>query len=405
MESQIDTHKELIQFVSDHIHARPEDILMKFSKKELSFDLKFAVMQIACRNKAYKKISYYLSHPAFLFPDAISSEQASDERVANFHASLIGTGKKVVDLTTGLGIDAMTIARQGNNMTCVELDPIKADALAYNSNVLNIPKLEVVCKDCVDYLKSLTIFPDLFFIDPARRDASKNRTYALSDCLPDVTKLYRIIIESGSELYIKASPLLDISAIRNELEYINAIYVVSVKNECKEVLIHLKREISGKPLLHAVDLDDKGIKSSFSLTNEKDETSIPIAEVQDIVAEFYLYEPNSALMKLNAAREICRRFTDIKKISANTELYVSPSLIADFPGRIIKIERIPTSKELKHLKGRGFSVVSRNYPAKAEEIRTKFGLKENPDNFIYAFRIGRKGKPMIIEGKRMDAHN
>lgn len=399
----MDINKELIEFITANIHARPEDILMKYINKNLCFDLKFAVMQLTCRNKARKKIPNFLSFPAFLFPDTISSEQASDQRVAQFHASLIGTGKNVVDLTSGLGIDAMTITKQGNKVTCIELNPMKAEMLAYNAKVINLPNLEIVCTDCVDFLQNLSSLPDIFFIDPARRDVSNKRTYALSDCLPDVTKFYRKIIECGCELYIKSSPLLDISAIQKELDFIHSIYVVSVKNECKEVLIHLKKDNTEAPLVHAVDLDDNGILSSFSINHMRKEREFPIAEIEEIQVGFYFYEPNASLMKLNAAYDICNKFTDIKKISANTELYLSKTLLIDFPGRKIRIEKILSSKDLRHLKGKGFSIVARNYPTTAQDLRKKFGVKESQDNFIYAFRAGNAGKPMIIEGKRVDA--
>lgn len=404
MVSQIDPSKELIDFVSEHIQDNPSALLMRYSNKELPFDIRFAVIQIQNRNKARRKISGFLSHPEFLFPDLISSEQASGERVAKFHANLVGKNKTIVDLTAGLGIDAMTMAQHGNKVTAIELDETKAATLRYNSEIFKLKGFNVVFDDCTNYIKHLESFPDVFFIDPARRDSSKKRTYALSDCLPDITQIYPQLINNGSDLFIKVSPLLDVTAILKELDNIAAIYVISVRNECKEVLIHLRKESGEAPKIHAVDLDDNGIKSHFTMPQgNKEHGIISIASENDLCEGGYLYEPNASLMKLNAEKEICSRYPGIKKLSNNTELYVSPTLIKDFPGRIIQIVRVLSSKQIKSLKGEGFSIVSRNYPLTADELRKKIGAKESSERFIYAFRVGIKEKPVLLEGKRMEA--
>ncbi|MDE5806661.1 MAG: hypothetical protein K2H76_00975 [Muribaculaceae bacterium] len=313
----------------------------------------------------------------------------------------------MIDLTAGLGIDAMTIAANGNVVIAVEQDKNKANILLHNANVLELSDFKVVNDDCINFLESLRSYPDYFFIDPARRDSANKRTYALSECTPDVTSIYRKLIEKGSTLYIKASPLLDVTAILHQLESVSEIFIISVKNECKEVLIKMEQGKVWPPRLTAIDLDDEGIKSSFSFeednSNEKKKVSPTIASIEEIRKDTFLYEPNAALMKLNAGKQICKHYECLKKASANTELFLSNDFIEKFPGRVIKIERFLTSKDLKGVKGKGYSVATRNYPMKAEDLKKKLGVKENPENFIYAFRVGVAGKPVIIEGKRMEA--
>ncbi len=395
---------QLISFISEHQHSNPADLLMRYSNKDLDFDIKFAITQINNRQKCAKKLKSFLSNKHFLFPDLISSEQATDERVALFHASLIGSNKKVMDLTSGLGIDAMTISLNQNEVTAVEIDELKSEILEYNATTLGISNFHVLNKNCLEVVNNRDISSfDIFFIDPARRDESKNRTYAFSDCMPDITSFYRMLIQHDATLFIKASPLLDIDAVKKQFECINHIYVVSVKGECKEVLIELKKGENAVEAITAIDLNDSGIKSQFTIeaSNRDKFQKVETAKTEDLKENSYLYEPNSSVMKLNCGAELCKKFEGMKKISQNTELFISHKLYPDFPGRIIHISKILSSRDLKFLKGEGRSVVTRNYPIKAEELKKKLKVKEDPDNFVYGFKLGEKGIPVLIDGKKI----
>ena len=162
----------------------------------------------------------------------------------------------------------------------------------------------------------------------------------------------------------------------------------------------LKKENKHHFELVAVDLDDNGVASSFSINDEGCKSEEVIADISDIEEEQYIYEPNASLMKLNAGGEICKRFAGIKKIAKNTELFISQNKYEDFPGRIIKITRKLSSRDLKALKGKEYSVAVRNYPLKAEQLKKKIGVGESRDSFIYGFRAGKSEQPMLIEGKR-----
>lgn len=393
---------ELFSYISDNICSNPNDLLMKYSGKKLKFDLKFATTQILNRKKTIRKLSSFLSNERFLFPDLISAEQASDERVARFHASLICCEKNIVDLTAGLGVDSMVFASNGNPVTAIEINPLKAEVLRHNASILNLHNLNVINEDCQKFLEYHNDYADIYFIDPARRDELKRRTFAFSDCSPDITLFYRNIVESGATLMIKASPLLDIDAVKNQLDHICHIYIVGVKGECKELLIILNKDMNKSTMMTAVDLDDNGIISKFSVSESFKRLECAYVETNDITTGSYLYEPNACVMKLKASYALCNRFPGIMKVSPNTELYYSERLFSDFPGRIIKIDRILSSHDIKLLKGRKRSVVTRNYPMKPDELRKKIGVGEDPKNFIYAFKTGTKGRPIMIDGKRIE---
>lgn len=395
------TPDSLFAFVKDNIYSNPSDLLMKYSGKDLGFNLSFAITQIKNRRKTIRKLPSFTSNDKFLFPDAISSEQATDEKVARFHASLVGSGKTIIDLTAGLGIDAFSISKAGNKVTATEIDPLKADALKYNSKLLGLKDFTVCNDDCINVIDSLSSSPDIFFIDPARRDNDNQRTYGFADCQPDISSFYEKLVSHGSTLFIKASPLLDIKNTLNIFKGIKEIYVVSLKGECKEILIEIGNEDVSSPILTALDLDSEGIRSRFSY-NTDDENFIPhYANEEDIKINMFLYEPNASLIKLHAGGVITERFPKIKKIAPNTELFISTEHYQDFPGRVIKIDEILSSKKLKQLKKPAVSIVARNYPAKAEDLRKKLKASENPDKFLYAFRAGENNKPVIITGERI----
>lgn len=393
--------KSFYDFVAAHKNENSSKLLLKYYGKKLTFSIEFAVCQVIARTKTSSKIPYFLTFDQFLFPDLISSEQASDERVAKYHASLIGTGKKVLDMTAGLGIDAMSVAISGNNVVACEINPLKYEALTHNAQIIGIKDFFPVCGNCVSFIENTDYHFDVIFIDPARRDCNNNRIYSLSDCNPDVMGILPKMLNISDRILIKASPLLDLTYLRKSIPHVEWIHVVCVKGECKEVLIDISKG-NGFKGLRFVDLDDSGFKSDVSFTQEElADYDSPIADELDLLPGNYLYEPNAGLMKLSASGAICHRFQRIKRVAVNTAIYVSDTLYSDFPGRVLCIESIPDKHQLKALKGRFYNVVVRNYPIDASLLRKKLGVRDGTDCFIYAFRATSDCRPMICLASRI----
>ncbi len=376
----------IYSFILDNEKADTSLLLLKYHDKELPFSLEFAVDQIICRRKTSKKIPSFLSQEQFIFPDIISSEQASDERVAEYHAELTGSGKVVLDMTAGLGIDAMSIAMRGNNVTACDIDHHKSNALSHNAKILNIRNLRPICTDSTTFLNSIASKVDIIFVDPARRDADNRRTYSFADCSPDIVKLLPLMLSKANRIFVKSSPLLDITQILKEIPVTSYIHIVCVKGECKEVLV----EIAVDTPFHGIriiDLHDTGIISDFML--EKDElilTEAPVASCEDLKTGQFLYEPNAGLMKIRPYGALCSRFPDMKHIAKNTALLVSGKYHPDFPGRVLRIDDFPDKEGLKNLYNGKYCIVTRNYLVEADTLRKKLRVKEGTDKFIYAFR-------------------
>lgn len=380
-------NSEFFEFVSAHSQDDPAKLLLKYGRKS-------EALQIECRKKYRKKLQPFIENDRFVFPDSISGEQSSDYRVAEYHAGLIGSGKSMLDMTAGLGIDCMTAATVGNAVTAVELDKRKAKALNHNKNIFQLSDLTVVNDDSLRFLEYKSSIYDVIFIDPARRSVDNKRTYSFTDCTPDIVPIFDQLTSRAHRVMVKASPLLDITEVKRQLKDILEIHVISVKGECKEVLVISGRDEAPLRMI-AVDLDDNGIRSVYELKRESSGRMPLIDTVQGFDYK-YLYEPNSSLMKFEASASLRQSFPALIKLARNTHLYASDEYYEDFPGRKLKILELPDKKRLKELKGERINVATRNYKTSAAELTKKFGLLSGDDMFLYMCRAGSKESSLAM---------
>ncbi len=395
-------NSQLLEFIERNATADTVALRLASHKKTEGFDPDFAITQIEARRKAYGKLKDYLTCCEFIFPDALSAEQATHQKVARFHASLVTPGCRVLDMTCGLGIDAFELARSGAEVTALDLDPLRAEAAAHNAKALGLDNVTVKVGDSVEYLSAHEAW-DCIIIDPARRDSQKRRTYALKDCLPDVTSISGLMLEKAPVVLIKASPMLDVQEAVRELPHCSRIYVVSYKGECKEVLIELRAGFKGIPEVEAVILKDED-ESRFSVPlTELGASATRYADAATHLAPgSWLYEPDSTLMKMGAWRALENRYPSLLKLAPNTHLFVADSLLPDFPGRSLRISGVfsPNSKEAKALKGEKWNIVTRNAPLTPEQLKKKLGLRDGGPNFLYYFSA-EGSRPLIVTGVPM----
>ncbi len=388
----------MMDFVRLHASKDVNALRLKYSGKKsssLDFNLELALVQIEARRKARKKLPSYLDNDLFLFPSVISEEQASNEAVARFHASLVPSSSSILDLTAGLGIDDMEFAKAGISVTACEIDPLKAEVLLHNLKIFDLlDRVTVVNCDSVEYLRNCEGKYDVIFADPARRDSSGGKLHALADCQPDILELMPRIETISKRLIVKASPLLDISFIKNTVKNLWKIYVVCFRGECKEVLIDI---LPGQPYegVTVVDLDHDREISKFELPDRSLENSnIRYCDRKSPDDYKYLYEPNAGMMKTADWQSLYDSYPSIMKCDTNTHIFLSDNLYVDFPGRVLEIEGKPDKKEMKAMKGCRINVVARNYPLSAPEFTKKYGIISGGNDFLYALRF--KGAPMIV---------
>lgn len=393
--------EEFFDFIDRHLNDNPEKLLLKYSGNDNMPWLSYAVLQIECRKKYTSKFNALFRNKRFIFPDRISAEQATDFAVASYHASLVGNNQKVLDMTAGLGVDALAIASNENDVTAIEINSAKADCLIHNAKATD-NEMNVINEDSVKFITSLdSRVPenhfDVIFIDPARRNNNGARTYSFADCTPDLTSIYQQLLKLCNRLYVKASPMLDISYLLTEFMHISEIHIVALNGECKEVLIIAESGFMEVPTIKAINIrDNKPVSIMEIKADQLGNVNAPIADTDDIKKCSYLYIPNAAVMKINCADYLCRAYRNLKKLSVNTSIYVAEQLYTSFPGRCFKIDSIIEGKSLKQLKKTRLSVISRNHPESSETITKRYQLQSSDTDYLIASRAGSKSKPIFM---------
>jgi hypothetical protein len=387
----------MFSYIAQNLDADTCKLLLK-AEPHLSFDKSFAILQIECRRKAKAKIPELLANERFLFPKAISAEQCTHEVVAQFHASLFNNNDSVLDVTMGLGVDDYYIAQSVKKLTAVEIDSEIAEVGKYNFSFL-APNVTVVNANSVEYLNTLDDEKrfDAIFIDPARRGDSGKRLYGFADCQPNVLELLPSIQQRCKRLFIKASPMLDVTqSIRDLGGYLTDVWAVSIKNECKELFFKLDFETKAPSVtLHAMNHDGTEWLH-FSTQGINDNTTLPVT---DVSKGNFLYEPNASIMKLGCYNALEQAFK-VPLIAANSHLMVSDSLIEAFPGRRFRItEVIPfKSKEIKQLSKRykQINVATRNFRLSAEALKKRLGVQDGGSTYLFATTLPNGEQILIL---------
>ena len=180
-------NQDYLEFMKNNLNANTNALrLKKFN--DVSFDSKFAILQIDCKQRIKKKLPEIFDNNLFLFPNIISTEQCTAETIAKFHASLISSDDSVLDLTAGLCIDAYYISKNAKNVTAIEIN--EETAIVSKFNMQNFTKnVSVINKDCVEYISNCTDKFNIIFIDPARRGENNKRLFGFADCLPNILEL------------------------------------------------------------------------------------------------------------------------------------------------------------------------------------------------------------------------
>lgn len=387
--------QHLIEFVSEHANDDVATLRLKYSGKKLpgDFSLDFALVQIEARRKTRKKLPTFLQNPSFVFPSLIAAEQASNEAVARFHASLVAPGASLLDLTAGLGIDDMSMSNAGVNVVACELESLKCEVLSYNSSLQDMVGhkmgiLNTICTDSIEYLKSSPTRFDVIFADPARRASDGMRVHAFADCMPDILGNMSLIMSHTDRLMVKSSPLFDLSLIIKTVENLYHIYVVCFRGECKEVLMDIRKDAAFTGIT-CIDLDWNKVISEFHVGKDYlfvSSQSVNYAALPSPSSYRYLYEPNAAVMKTGAWAALQNQYQELQKADTNTHLFLSDTLYEGFPGRVLEITAEPDKKALKRLKGSRMNVVARTHPMSAPQIIAKYGVVSGGDTYLYAFR-------------------
>ena len=449
------------QATQDFIRQHQDDDVRQLAflgSKYPEVDMPFALDQIRGRKMARIKLPRWASLEGIIYPPHISMEQCSSESTALYKAELAarllglpasssGTEMKAeneiefVDLTGGFGVDFSYIAaRLGVKSMYVERQAHLCEAAKENFGRLGLKNAIVKNGDGIEVLHSfhpkkkdvasaddsLGITYDqprsllktnlglkIIFIDPARRDDAGNKVVSLKDCTPDVTVLQEEMLSKADYVIIKLSPMLDWHRAISELSHVREVHIISVNNECKELLLVLSARNMGEmeassadgEVKHAGNLRIYCINDAQSFVcDELDMESSQVKIAPSTLEEMlYLYEPNASLMKAGCFGVLSGRY-DARMLSKNSHLFVSREPIAAFPGRSFRIIAVSSfnKKELKrHLSGiTKANIATRNFPLSVAELRKRLKLKDGGKTYIFATTLSDESHVLMITEKK-----
>jgi precorrin-6B methylase 2 len=362
------------------------EIALELSKTNLDKD--FILAQINGIQKAKNKLPEFYNTEKIIYPPKLSMEQCSSEQTGIYKSQIIN-GERLIDLTGGFGIDSFYFSKTYKHVTHIEQNKALSEIANKNFKLLKVQNIKTLNSTAEEFIQTTKVKADIVYIDPSRRNENQ-RVFKLDECLPNIIELAPEIFKISDKILVKTAPLLDIKQTLKDLKNVTQVWVISVNNDCKEVLYLLEKDKAIEPILNTINLTKNKQEYSFNYLFELN------SSVDYSSPESYLYESNASILKAGAFNSICNQF-NLKKIAINSHLYTSNNLIENFPGRTFKIEKTITysTKEFKKLGIKKANVNCRNFKNNVEETKKKLQLKDGGNYYIFA-TTDNNNKPILI---------
>lgn len=375
-------------FIRDHAHDDVRQLALQAARYP-QVDMRVAATQIEGRRLASTKLPTWAAVDGIVYPVRLSMEQCSSEVTAQYKASLV-SGTRLVDLTGGFGIDCSYMSGSFEDITYIERNETLCRIAAHNFRLLGKP-IRVVHADSEEALLQLP-HQDWIFIDPARRDKAGGKVVALGDCEPDVCQLEELLMQKATKVMVKCSPMLDISQAVRELHTVEEVHVVSVNNECKELLLILGHNNGGEMPIRTVNFHGNQVQA-FSYTAEAEHDAL--CSYTSSIGR-YLYEPNTSLMKAGCYKLPARQF-GLSKLHPNTHLYTGDTPVPDFPGRGFEVNSVLgfSKKELKALGVKQANLAVRNFPEHVDTLKKRLKIGDGGTTYLFATTLDDETRVLV----------
>ena len=407
-------------FIRKHAEDNVKTLALK-GVKDADVDLTMALQQIAGRQTARRKLPSWAEVEGVVYPPHLNLEQCSSEQTARYKAKIAGEGDSMVDLTGGFGVDFCWMSQGFQHRQYVEQNEALCAISSENFQLLGLA-CSVSCCDTATFLTEMEP-ANLIYLDPARRNEHGGRTYGIEDCSPNVLELLPLLLSKADRVMLKLSPMLDwrkavedIQKVKNSTQEpianVHEVHIVSVDNECKELLMVLSKEHTDN--LHLVCVNNDSVfdivrtgRTESSLTSDCESAHLGLGvrscRTTNGQGEHrwppYLYEPNASIMKAGCFAELEARFA-VQQISANSHLFLSDHEIKEFPGRSFQILSISSmnKQELRQSLEviQQANITVRNFPLSAEQLRKKLHLKDGGDIYIFATTLASGAHKLFI---------
>ena len=405
-------------FVCEHADEDVRKVAL-LGAKDPEVDLQTALVQIAGRQTARRKLPSWASVDGIIYPPHLNMEQCSSEQTARYKAKIVNSkwsnSKSFVDLTGGFGIDFYWMSQGFGKRCYVEQNEALCEIAEHNFRLLGLT-CSVCCGSAAAYLSQMP-HVNLIYLDPARRNEHGGRTYGIEDCTPNVLELMPQLMEKADCVMLKLSPMLDWRKAVDDIQKRNAnvseVHIVSVDNECKELLLVLGKEsvdglrvvcVNGESRFEFVPKVGMSYSQAGNVLFPRWEYSSP-SELVD--SPLYLYEPNASIMKAGCFAEVEERFK-VQQVAMNSHLFLSSDEIDNFPGRKFQILAISSmnKQELKRhfneiinqklTSMESANIAVRNFPMSVDQLRKKLKLKDGGNTYIFATTLASGEHKLLI---------
>ena len=409
-----------LDFARQHRDEDPKTLALHAKVPE-GVNLTEALQQIAGWQTARHKLPAWADCDGIIYPPHLAMEQCSSEQTARYKVGVVqrllgksATEGVMYDLTGGFGVDFSFLAPLFREAVYVEQQEHLVEVARHNFNVLNIDNAQPLCGNAAEILHSID-HATMIYLDPARRDSNGGRTYALGDCTPDVLMMKEELLSKADIVMLKLSPMLDWRAVVQQLGNVHELHIVSVKNECKELLAVIAPLLSppqGEDYLriYCVNDDQQFIYHPPTITRPPSPILPPPGGLRGWESNTSPYGgdkrgwgsntspyggdkrgallvPNSSIMKAGCFSEIANHY-GVSPLSDNSHLFISDHFIEGFPGRQFQIEAI-SSMNKRDLRStfagiQQANVAVRNFPMTAEQLRQRLHLRDGGEHYVFA---------------------
>ncbi len=385
---------EIQGFIEQNLNEPTDKLVLKI-RQQLAIEPSFIINQINGRKKVSHKIPSW-SDKELIFPSVVSFEQCSSEWTAKYKATLIA-GKNLFDLTGGFGVDTYFLAEKFEQVHYFEQNEALLQVVQHNFKQLGVTNTVFQPGDGIELLENSHQNADWIYLDPARRDNQNSKVFLIEDCTPNILVINDYLLSKSQNILVKLSPMLDLDQILLKVKGIQSIYIVSIKNECKEILLHISKQHK--------ELADIPI-NCINITKNKTDTFTALApkrkinhtEIQLSHPLAYIYEPNKSILKGNTQNYLAEKL-NIYKLHINSNFFTSQEEITTFPGRIFKIIDIIKLKKKqinKHLDNGKANIIARNFPLKASQIYEKFKIIPGGNIYLLATKLQNNDNVLIV---------
>ncbi|WP_425473969.1 THUMP-like domain-containing protein [Streptomyces qinzhouensis] len=381
--------RALLDELRDHDPAEELALATRLRRDHPAERVSAALGQARLRQRAVAKFGAADAYRMFFTPNGV--EQATRAPVAAHRAArLAALGvRSVADLCSGIGGDAIALARAGIRVLAVDRDPLTAATVRANAGALGLGELiEVRCADVTEIDTSAY---DAVFTDPARR-GGRGRIFDPEAYSPPLS--WAIEAARGRPVAaLKIAPGIPHELIPEDF----AAEWISYEGEVKEAVLWRGTEDPAPGRVAATLLSGTGPSTAYTLVGR----GLPDPPVRPVGR--YLYEPDGAVIRAHLVAEVAAGLAGGGLIDP-TIAYVTADELRPLPSatayEITDVLPFGLKKLKALLRERGvgsLTVKKRGSAVEPEEVRRK--VKPQGPNAATVFLTRVDGAPSMLIGR------